>query len=250
MNGIRKSEPVVVISPHLGDAVFACGQLLADHPGSVVVTALAGRPPVYRGLSLWDAAAGFRAGDDVVAARRAEDRAGLGVLGARPVWLDLCERQYDRSPALVTLVPALEAAVVETGLSAVFVPLGLFHSDHALTHAAALVVMRRQPERRWFGYEEPNYRRVPNLLAKRLAALRGAGVAARFAGSSAAEGGARKRQAVDEYRSQLRALSAPGYPGYDDVFAAEWYWRLELLPAVTGCAAERAARWPLSRAGC
>src|SRR5581483_7614918 len=147
-----------------------------------------------------------------------------------------------------TLAAALEAAVVEAGLTGVFVPLGLLHSDHALTDAAALRVMRRHPGWRWFGYEEPNYRRVPNLLAERLAALRRTGVVARFAGSST-DAGARKRQAVAAYQSQLRALSAPGYPGYDDVFAAERYWRLELLPAVTEHSAGRVARWSLSRSG-
>src|SRR5689334_10074107 len=93
------AHPVVVISPHLDDAVFGCGQLLALHPGSVVSTALAGRPPSYATVTGWDAAAGFRPGDDVIAARRAEDRAALQILDARPVWLDFTDDQYGRSPA-------------------------------------------------------------------------------------------------------------------------------------------------------
>ena len=35
-----------------------------------------------------------------------------------------------------------------------------------------------------------------------------------------------KRRAVACYRSQLRALSTPGRPGFADVFATEGYWRL------------------------
>ena len=56
---------------------FGCGQLLFSHPGSVVITALAGPPASYETVTGWDAAAGFRPGDDVIAARRAEDRAAL-----------------------------------------------------------------------------------------------------------------------------------------------------------------------------
>src|SRR5579884_651652 len=234
MQGLAEGEPIVVISPHLDDAVFSCGQLLAAHPGSVVITAMAGWPAAYPALTPWDAAGGFRPGDDVVAARRAEDRAALDLLAARPVWLEFVDSQYGCSPIPEALVAPLEAAIVASALAVVLVPLGLFHSDHALTHTAALAVLRRRPALRWFAYEEPNYRRVPNLLAERLAALRAAGIAARFAGSSGALGRAAKRRAAQRYRSQLRALAAPGYPGYDDVFAAERYWRLALSGPAAG----------------
>src|SRR4051812_4728612 len=86
--GLSDTEPVMIVSPHLDDAVFGCGELLGARPGSVVVTVFAGAPPTYETVTEWDALAGFRAGDDVMAARRAEDRDALAVLGARPVWLD------------------------------------------------------------------------------------------------------------------------------------------------------------------
>ena len=35
---------LLVISPHLDDAVFACGRLIASHPSCVVVTVFAGLP--------------------------------------------------------------------------------------------------------------------------------------------------------------------------------------------------------------
>ncbi len=38
---------VVVVSPHLDDAVLGCGQLLAAWPGATVVTVFAGKPAVY-----------------------------------------------------------------------------------------------------------------------------------------------------------------------------------------------------------
>lgn len=226
------SHPVVVISPHLDDAVLGCGQLLAGHPRSVVITALAGRPPSYATVTGWDAAAGFRPGEDVIAARRAEDRAALEILDARPVWLDFTDDQYGHSPATGILACALEKAIAATALATIYIPLGLFHRDHELTHAAAVRVLLRHPGLSWFAYEEPNYRRVANLRAERLQALLGEAIIATPAGSSHA-GMDAKRRAVAQYRSQLRALASPGKPGTEDVFAPERYWRLTLDAAKT-----------------
>src|SRR5919106_5159209 len=72
---------VLVVSPHLDDAVFGCGELLAACPGSIVTTVFAGAPK-HSELTEWDAAAGFRAGQDVMAARREEDQQALTIVGA------------------------------------------------------------------------------------------------------------------------------------------------------------------------
>lgn len=223
------AQPVVVISPHLDDAVLGCGQLLAMHPGSVAITALAGPPARYETVTVWDAAAGFGPGDDVIAARRAEDRAALAILHARPIWLDFLDDQYGDSPSVARLARGLERAITATGLTTIYIPLGFFHNDHTLTHAAMLRVRGRHPSFAWFGYEEPNYRLVPRLQSERLRALRAAGITATPAGLSSDAGRDAKRAAVAEYRSQLRALTAPGMPGMMDVFAAERYWRLSAV---------------------
>src|SRR4029453_18976098 len=82
-------DRIVVVSPHFDDAVMGTGYLLAGHPGTTVVTVFGGRPPAYPDPpSDWDALGGFRAGDDVVALRRDEDSAALGVLDAVPHWLE------------------------------------------------------------------------------------------------------------------------------------------------------------------
>jgi LmbE family N-acetylglucosaminyl deacetylase len=220
------SAPVVVVSPHLDDGVFSCGQLLADHPGSVVVTLFAGRPPAGAGLTEWDAAAGFRAGEDVIAARRREDCAALRLLGARPVWLDFRDSQYGDTPGVGALAGALDAALDATGLPAVFVPLGLFHSDHRLAHEAALGLVRRRPGRDWYAYADALYRHIPGLVDDRLRALAAAGFAVAPIETTPTPAGEVKRRAVAAYRSQLRALATPGRPGHADAFAPERYWRL------------------------
>jgi LmbE family N-acetylglucosaminyl deacetylase len=215
---------LVVVSPHLDDGVLGCSAMLAQHPGAVVVTVFAGRPPASTPLPPWDEAAGFRPGDDVVGARRAEDRAALDILGAKPVWLSFLDSQYGSTPSVDAIVPVLESALTEAAPVAVCIPLGLFHSDHVLTHAATLRVMARHTHWRWLAYEEPMYRRVPGALDDRLASLRSTGIGATLLQPAAPP--AQKPRAIACYASQLRALGTPGRPGFADALAPERYWAL------------------------
>src|SRR5436305_15085471 len=82
-------DRVVVVSPHLDDAVLSCARFMAAHPGCTVVTVFAGTPPAYpEPMRLWDEQSGFAPGDDVMDARRHEDCAALAVLDATPHHLD------------------------------------------------------------------------------------------------------------------------------------------------------------------
>ncbi|HZP43596.1 MAG TPA: PIG-L family deacetylase [Candidatus Binatia bacterium] len=221
-----EAAPILAVSPHLDDVVFACGDLLGAHPGAVVVTVLAGRPAPGTPLAPWDADAGFRPGDDVIGARRREDAAALRHLGARPVWLDFRDAQYEPPPARAAVARALAASIAAAHPTIVLVPLGLFHSDHALVHDAALDVRRGDGGRAWLAYEEPTYRRVPGALAARLAALAARGVRAGRVPAPAPSASAAKRAAVACYASQLRALATPGRPGAAALLEPEGYWRL------------------------
>lgn len=232
--GLDAAQPVIVVSPHLDDAVFGCGQLLAARPGSVVVTVFAGAPPSYETVTEWDALAGFRPGDDVMAARREEDARALAILNAHPIWLEFRDSQYQCSPTAPEIADALERAIGESDLRAVFIPLGLFHSDHHLAHAAALDVLRRRPDLAWFAYEEAMYRTIPNLVAERITALGQAGIGAKRAGESSPCGHAAKERAIACYASQLRALAAPKKPGYEDAREAERYWSFAPREPTTG----------------
>ena len=86
---------MLLCSPHFDDAALGAAYLLFAHPGATVVTVCGGPPARYPDPPTeWDALGGFRAGDDVVALRREEDRAAMEVLGATPVWLDFVDHQY------------------------------------------------------------------------------------------------------------------------------------------------------------
>lgn len=222
---------LLVISPHLDDAVLGCADLLAECPGSVVLTVFAGGPADGDVLTEWDAACGFGSAAEAIAQRRIEDALALEVLAAAPHWLGLPDDQY-RSTGQA---PAI-AAEVEHGISMaldryqpdrVAMPLGLFHRDHAIVHAAALAMLRRDTAREWHAFEDTFYRRIPGLLQHRLAGLAASRVTATPVRPDSAVTPQRKRAAVRCYSSQLRGLASPGRPGSADSEAPEGYWRLD-----------------------
>jgi LmbE family N-acetylglucosaminyl deacetylase len=223
---MRRLERLLLISPHCDDVVFACGQLLAAHPGATVVTVFAGRPTANISLPEWDRAAGFQPGDDVMGVRREEDRAALALLGAQPVWLEFCDSQYRCSPSAEDIARSVHEVLESFVPTSVFFPLGLFHSDHHLAHDASALLVRRRPDLIWFAYADALYRQIPGLVAQRLQECEAAGLRLRAASLVVSDDTERKRAAVHSYRSQLRALTAPGRPGYTDAFAAEMFWCL------------------------
>ena len=229
-------DRIVVISPHLDDAVLGCSHLMAAHPGVSVITVFAGRPEEYPDpMERWDAVCGFEPGDEVHVARRAEDAAALGTLDATPVWLDFVEHMYlprDEWVGGAAVADSLEAAVRAVDPSAVFAPFGLGNPDHDATHDAAMLVRDRLPEPAWLLYEDMGYKHIPGLLAWRVARLFVAGIWPTPAAIPVVPDAARKQRAVDCYPSQLRALEADWQVSAKLAAPApEQYWRLAPPPA-------------------
>jgi len=99
---------IVAISPHLDDAAFSVGGLLAAHAraGSrvTIVTCFTGNVPAPRGFALaCQLDKGLGPEIDYMALRRAEDRAACAVIGATAIHLPLLEaphRGYASAPEL------------------------------------------------------------------------------------------------------------------------------------------------------
>jgi LmbE family N-acetylglucosaminyl deacetylase len=85
---------LLVISPHLDDAALGCGTLLANRPGSVVVSVFAGTGSDPDQQTDWDRSCGFRCAAEAMATRRDEDDGALSLLGASPCRLDFADDQY------------------------------------------------------------------------------------------------------------------------------------------------------------
>jgi LmbE family N-acetylglucosaminyl deacetylase len=219
---------VLVVSPHLDDAVFACGDLIAAHRGARVVTLFtAGPAEGDDALRPWDRDCGFSTTAEVMPARRAEDLAALAVLGATPLWLPFRDDQYGHDADASAIAEALTRVVDAASPAALFVPLGLFHRDHLLAHEAAMHVQRRRPSLTWLAYEDAIYRGFPrDPVGARVAALGGAGFELERADLGRGPASAVKRAAVACYRSQLCGLQTSGRAGHADAFEPERFWRV------------------------
>jgi LmbE family N-acetylglucosaminyl deacetylase len=220
---VARLGPVLVISPHFDDAIFSCGNLLAAHHGSHTATVFGGAPDTPMSTD-WDAQAGFANSTEAIAVRRQEDAQAHAQVSATVHHLDFCDSQYGQTPAVDALERALYRLVARHSAEAVFVPLGLFHSDHVLVHAAALLMLPKLPKRLWVAYEDALYRRGRGAVQSRLVALAERGIVATPVSPVCAADGRQKRRAVACYASQLRAFG-PG--GVEDVYQPERFWLLE-----------------------
>ncbi len=224
---------VVVVSPHLDDAVLGCGGFMAAHPGWTVVTLYAGAPSAYpEPMTRWDQLAGFESGDEVLDARRAEDAAALAVLDAAPRWLDFVEHQYLDRPDWVgatDTAPTLEATLRELAPTAVLIPFGIANPDHDATHVACLQVRDRFTAPVWLAYEDFGYKHIPGLLAWRVSRLFRQGVWPTPVALAGAANGSRKAEALACYVSQLRALETD-WALAPKLAAVEQLWRLDPPP--------------------
>ena len=229
---------IVVLSPHFDDAAMGAGEMLIHHAGrsaTTVITVLGGRPPKYPDEPTeWDALGGFKAGDDVVAVRREEDRAAMEVLGATPVWLDFPDHQYlavEDRPLPPEVAPALEKAIVAAAPTAVFIPMGIANPDHVMTHGAAMIVRERHPEWTWFAYEDHGYKHLPGMLAWRVAKLFKAGTWPTPALVPIDLDEERKRKAIWCYTSQVTPLVREhALATRLETHAPEQFWRLAPPP--------------------
>lgn len=227
-------DRVVIISPHLDDAVLGCGRFMARHPGTIVVTVYAGRPSEYpEPMTHWDSLAGFVPGDDVLDVRRREDVRALTRLEARPVWLDFVEHQYLDRPDWIgadRTADALEAELRSLEPTAIFLPFGIANPDHGATHDAAMVARNRYAEPSWFCYEDFGYKHIPGLLAWRIAQLFRAEVWPTPVAIEVDGTDDRKRSALAEYASQQLALEAD-WQLESKLVAPEQLWRLAPPPS-------------------
>jgi LmbE family N-acetylglucosaminyl deacetylase len=231
-------ERVVVLSPHLDDAVLSCGQFLTAHPGTTVVTVFCGFPAeILDPPNWWAQISGFGPGDDVVAARRAEDERALARLGARPRHLDgFPERDLQPDEPIATadqVADTLEPVLAGLDPTLVLLPMGLANPEHVCVHDAALVVRQRAGDDgpAWIAYQDIAYHQIPGQLAWRVAKLFKSAVWPTPVAMPIATELGPKRKAMAEYVSQVRALEADWVLWRRlDAPTPEQFWRLAPPP--------------------
>ena len=203
---------VVVVSPHLGDAVLSVGDLLAAAPGATVLGVFAGPGGGAGPPTALPPTRGPGTGDDVAAVRRAEDERALGRLGAHPVHLPFVGAAHRSGrlgppPDPADLTRALDAAIRAARPTAVLVPLAVGHPEHRIVADALTEVRATFREPSWIAYAEIPHLAVPGALAGRLAEVVGAGtVLEPLVPPVDPMARARKVAAVEAYTSQVGPL--------------------------------------------
>lgn len=162
---------MIVVTPHLGDAVLGCGALMAAHPGAVVVTVFAGIPADAYVVPEWDATCGFSSPRQAVSVRRREDRAALEVLDAEPCWLAFPDSQYRRTATLDEIAVRLARALRRHRPDLIAIPLGLLPGDHDLAYEAAARLMKHV-KCDWLAYDDALPFHGGGEIGERVAALR------------------------------------------------------------------------------
>lgn len=133
---------IVVLSPHLDDAVLSCWHLLDSNAAVTVVNVFTGSPPPGT-AGWWDELTG--AGDPIERMRERceEDRRALALAGRSAVALELLDAQYRREPPPVAeLVERFRAAMPSGAL--MHAPAAMMrHPDHLLVRDAAIELARQ-----------------------------------------------------------------------------------------------------------
>lgn len=134
------SARVVVLAPHLDDAVLSCWSILVDDADVTVVTVFAGFPPADAEAARWDVITGAHDPRRRIEERRAEDCEALALAGRSPVHLGFLEAQYrPQDPTIDELVAAIAEHVPDDAV--VFAPAAIkSHADHVLVRRAALAL--------------------------------------------------------------------------------------------------------------
>lgn len=204
---------MIVISPHLDDAVLSCGEAIAATPDITIITVLAGVPDELP-VTKFDVDSGFTSGTQAVLGRRREDERAATILDATAVHLDFFDRQYGRTNDYKTIADAI-ADLLDPGQQ-VLIPVGIGHPDHETVSRCALAAAKARAARDIVLYEELPYRvLVPEAVGLVLGHRH---IKAQLLGLAA--GHRREKElAIACYRSQLWAVDAQA------CMVPERYWR-------------------------
>ena len=131
------SKPVLVISPHLDDAILGAGQFVAGRGDNVdILTVFSGIPNDPKVLTDYDRKSGFTTSRDAMVVRRQEDLEACAILNATAYHTDILDSQYSggRQTGISQVIKeAIEAKEYEFVLA----PVGLIHPDHEAVSNAA-----------------------------------------------------------------------------------------------------------------
>jgi len=130
----RLKGRLVVVSPHLDDAVLSVGATIAHAVESgaqvEILTVFACAPDSQTPADEWDRKSGFATEGEAARQRRTEDKTACAILGVAHRWFEFGAQPYERHGSMEEVISAVVAATA--GADTVLVPgFPLAHADHA-----------------------------------------------------------------------------------------------------------------------
>lgn len=214
-------DPMLVVSPHLDDAVLSAGESLAGWPGATVMTILAGRPDPAVSTT-FDANCGFGSSTTAVVSRWHEDDRALRATRAVAIRTPYRDMQYRDGPTQDEVADAIVRAASAIGAVRLIGPLGLLHPDHFLVSEGFLDAAAVLEVPTWLYEDLPARVEHPESVTPRLTQVQHRGWETYLSivgGPTVPYGG--KRAGIGAYRSQLWALDERV------LYVPERLWRLE-----------------------
>jgi LmbE family N-acetylglucosaminyl deacetylase len=131
-------NPILLLSPHLDDAVFSCWHVLGSSRDVTLVNIFTAIPPEGTTLSSWDCMTGADDPSGRMRARLEEDEAALALAGRRAEQLDFMDDQYRDAPP-EDLLAAVRARVPHD--AEVYAPAAIGgHPDHELVRDVGIAL--------------------------------------------------------------------------------------------------------------
>ena len=140
---LMSNNIVIIISPHLDDAVFNCWSTISQ-ANACVLTLFAGVPKPGT-TKLWDLVCGEPSGQLMMENRRVENDQALAPSGRPPINLDFLDYQYQRNRVALTKI--VESVLAKTDNRSTFmVPLAgshlWNHPDHRLAREVGIELLK------------------------------------------------------------------------------------------------------------
>lgn len=193
--------------------------MLADNPGTKVVTVFAGIPVPFDRLTDYDRQSSFTSSRNAMAERRTEDIRAMRVVKAEPTHLEHLDSQYgDLQPGMVRNdLARVISDVFGDEKPRVLGPLGIRHPDHVCVREA-LIDMWQATDMDLFLYDEIPYRVLwpeEAIDARESLDVQTEPVSLGVGSKDL------KREAVSKYASQRWSTDM------DCVFVPERFWRVQ-----------------------
>jgi LmbE family N-acetylglucosaminyl deacetylase len=228
MKTFEPSQPVVIISTHLDDAVLSCAQLIHATSNVTVITVLAGAPDAFHeGYNSRTTGEPFA--PNAMKIRRDEDAKAMAMLSAQYVWLDFLDNDYLEAPhsseEQQEIRDEISNVFKERRPQTVLSPLGLSHPDHIAVSDACLE-LAAQSDYEWYFYLDMPYAlAMPELLPERLRAIEKTLELSALEPYSNNPG--IKREVMKLYESQFEPTRRSHRRGFRATMkASEQYWKV------------------------